>query len=1320
MSIQCIVTLPNGDTNEFRVAENTTVKSLKELIDFEVESGSSHSYSLACQSASASKKLDPLTVEFVRLVNAHPTISKWVRNDEPIHLELCKSKVQKFWLDKFRPQCTRAKLVAKTLANAPTCSVAVPGTNAKICVQIETETIKDPVAQMSETLVATRDALNSMNLSQMKFVPSGGKRSTLSDNDVNAIVAKAMEAGQPNVDFDVVRSTRRRHLTALDVDDDDDDEEVLMELDDDDEEQGGDVIRRLIRENRELKHKLSMSQGVNADKRDRADSMEKADVFDALGGGSAVKNPCDSVPTDSLVRCSFSWNNNVQITVPVSKGTKCAELLADVITVAKGRALLSQSESESVVLCAPFDDPSALVMECLNEYEQDTVMLDFVCDASSSSSSSSGSVTRSKEQQLLNIRIADMLNRPSWMSQHDRQVNSFRGDVSRHLVDQFKSGRLTRNTGMVHLNTDILWESTIPSYFPKKLMFRFFFGDVTASAGCDPTDSLETLLSVAIKKLSKIQGFDANGHYIFKLTNANAFLEGDIELFKIKFVRNQIKSGAQFVDLCIVDRSSILCDESDQPDFQELSHNGGEQHLLQPMHQFIRASSMHVVEDMTCISMWDLHEPLRFVLHGIENVQLSSSDKLAFLMEEAKFGRPEWFVASVGVFHGGKELVEQQETSPVPVNSFSTTPNCPHFQHLVAFDLPLSDLPRATRVSITLWVMDEKNTRLPVAWMNMNLVDASHRLASGFVSLRMWGDGPANPIGTCVSNGSANDAAELLLEFPTYSLPVVFPQYNVCGKHSIPDNVPIVVEKHDRARMKRLVNADPTFVLSPEDCEMIFRYRFAIKSIPRALPKFLKAVKWSDPSQVLEAHRMMDIWEPLSAVEALDLLDATMADSKVRSLAVECLDDFSDCELEKFLMQIVQALKYEPYHDCDLARFLLRRALANRALIGHQLFWMLKSEVHQPEVEERFGLMLEVYVQFSGMHGKQLMEQVDTLNTLVEAACDVKDVPLSDRADVLRENLAHKSLPEQWTLPLNGSLSVGDLDLQRCKTMNSAKVPLWLTFKNASDMKFEEDVVVMVKQGDDLRQDKLTLSLMRIMEEIWLENDLDLDLTLYDCVATGDEEGMLKVVLNASTTAQISREEAGLKGAFLETPLANWLKEKNEGEEAYAQAVQRFIRSCAGYCVATYILGIGDRHNDNVMLKENGCLLHIDFGHFLGNVKSKFGFKRETSPFVLTPDFAYVMGGRDSEDFNEFVSLCGRAYNLLRQHAHLFFTLFSMMLSTGIPELQSVEDLDYLHEVFALELTDEEATDRFTQLIDESLENRRIQWNNWAHMVRRR
>lgn len=41
----------------------------------------------------------------------------------------------------------------------------------------------------------------------------------------------------------------------------------------------------------------------------------------------------------------------------------------------------------------------------------------------------------------------------------------------------------------------------------------------------------------------------------------------------------------------------------------------------------------------------------------------------------------------------------------------------------------------------------------------------------------------------------------------------------------------------------------------------------------------------------------------------------------------------------------------------------------------------------------------------------------------------------------------------------------------------------------------------------------------------------------------------------------------------LYSSLLQWLREHNPDEEQLLEAIDEFTKSCAGYCVATYVLG---------------------------------------------------------------------------------------------------------------------------------------------------
>lgn len=137
---------------------------------------------------------------------------------------------------------------------------------------------------------------------------------------------------------------------------------------------------------------------------------------------------------------------------------------------------------------------------------------------------------------------------------------------------------------------------------------------------------------------------------------------------------------------------------------------------------------------------------------------------------------------------------------------------------------------------------------------------------------------------------------------------------------------------------------------------------------------------------------------------------------------------------------------------------------------------------------------------------------------------------------------------------------------------------------------------VIVKTGDDLRQDQLIIMMIQLMDGLLKRAALDLCLTPYSIIATSPSSGLVEFVDSAMPISQVlSKFNGSILQYFQSTAHQHGAKYGIRPD-----VMSAYVRSCAGYCVITYLLGVGDRHLDNIMLRASGHFFHIDFGFIFG------------------------------------------------------------------------------------------------------------------------
>ena len=540
---------------------------------------------------------------------------------------------------------------------------------------------------------------------------------------------------------------------------------------------------------------------------------------------------------------------------------------------------------------------------------------------------------------------------------------------------------------------------------------------------------------------------------------------------------------------------------------------------------------------------------------------------------------------------------------------------------------------------------------------------------------------------------------------------------------------------YDKSQMDEVLNM-PDFIEMESKHTILFwshRYELLKKNTPYALTKIMNSVKWGDIKNENEfITNILKKWKTVEICDILYMLSRKFSVNKmypntngvtnnfegmkaVRQYAIEKLNEHNDDELNFILLQLVQAIRYEDisadllYNDklkSPLVDFLIERCYKNE-ILATSFYWFIACESDLNDKEKNSSKSNEdnVTLKITSIYGlikdkfmgyikkeKKILDMITNQITFKKELVNISTI-LSTVKNVENKKAQLRSLidfgekdkiqEKEYYLPINPKLKVKGAISSKCTVFKSAKCPVKYSFNVTEDTKKynphedKDHIGVMFKYGDDLRQDQLILQMINYMDSLLKNIHLDYEFTIYKTLATSKSDGFVEFVPDSTTIYEIIKKKT----------MREYYEElSNHDEKELNKKLESYINSCAGYCVVTYLLGIGDRHLENLMIDKNGRLFHIDFGYILGKDP-----KPMPPPIKLCKEMVQCMGGKDSKGFADFQQKCVNAYWVLRENARVIVNMFYLMIDSGIPELNNIDNLKKLHEKFVPQKNKQEA-----------------------------
>jgi len=272
-------------------------------------------------------------------------------------------------------------------------------------------------------------------------------------------------------------------------------------------------------------------------------------------------------------------------------------------------------------------------------------------------------------------------------------------------------------------------------------------------------------------------------------------------------------------------------------------------------------------------------------------------------------------------------------------------------------------------------------------------------------------------------------------------------------------------------------------------------------------------------------------------------------------------------------------------------------------------------------------------------------------------------------------------------------------------------------------------VSVIVKTGDDLRQEAFACQLIAVCAKIWGEYGVNVWVKKMRILVTGESSGLIETITDAVSLHSIKRSltlssSSGNLASAPGTPIVGAPSAATAGKKrfatlqdhflrsfgpvdspAYTSAIEAFTQSLAAYSIISYLLQLKDRHNGNILIDSEGHVVHIDFGFMLSNSPGNMAF--EAAPFKLTLEYLELLGGVSGPAFLRFKELMKIAFQALRREAERILMLVELMGRGTSMAAFSVGGVTgvvaALRQRFVLEKSEAEAREWVEELVGKSL-----------------